>query len=207
MAVVVGVASCESGAFDHPGGDADPTTTSRPTGTGHHDTTGGGTGNGGTRYGWFLPEGPDSPSFPEDDVYRTLRTGDCDGAQSTLDAEWRSMTSPRNVLLYQAAVHLCRGGESAGRAVSERASRYGWEVDRGADGSGEVDCATYQAVRSYLEQRAPDTVTCVEGRPPDWPDDTHRADPRTDTTATTTTRTTTATTTGRTTTTTAAPAS
>ena len=101
------------------------------------------------------------------------------------------MTSPRNVLLHQAAVHLCRGAESAGRAVFERASRYGWAVNRGADGSGEVDCATYRAVRSVLEQQAPDSFPCVEGRPPDWPDDTHRQDPRTDTTTAPTTRTTT----------------
>ncbi|WP_143193342.1 hypothetical protein [Saccharothrix sp. CB00851] len=201
VAVVVGVTSCESGVFDRPGGDTptDPTTTTRPTGT----DTGTTTTKGETRYGWFLPEGPDSPSFPEDDVYRPLKSRDCTTAQATLDAEWSAMTSPRNVLLYQAAVHLCRGEESAGRAMFGRASRYGWAMNHGGDGSGEVDCATYQAVRSVLEQRDPRSFTCVEGRPPEWPDDVDRDDPRTDTDrTTTTTTTTTSTTTTRTTTTT-----
>lgn len=90
VAIVVGVASCENGVFDHPGGD---TTTDRPTsgrstgsGSGGHTTV---SRNGGDRYGWFLPEGPDSPSVPEDDVYRWLVSRAC-------------------ALLHQAAVHLCR---------------------------------------------------------------------------------------------------
>jgi hypothetical protein len=204
VTIVVGVTSCESGVFDRPGGDTatDPTTTTRHTGTGS-DTT---TTKGGTRYGWFLPEGPDSPSFPEDNVYTALKARACAEAQAILDDQWSSMTSPRNVLLYQAGVHLCGGRESAGRAMFDRASRYGWAMNRGSDGSGEVDCATYQAVRSVLEQQAPESFPCAEGRPPRWPDDTDRADPRTDTTTTTTTptgtTTTTTTTTTRTTTTT-----
>lgn len=204
VAVAVGVASCESGVFDRPGGDTttDPTTSTRTTGSGSGADRTTTTGNGGTRYGWFLPEGPDSPSFSEDNVYRPLKSHDCGKAQTTLDDEWSAMTSPRNVLLYQAGVHLCRGEGSAGRAMYDRASRYGWAVNRGPDGSGEVDCATYQAVRSVLEQQAHDAFPCTEGRPPRWPTDTDRDDPRTDPTTTTRTSTTTATTTRTTTTTT-----
>ncbi|MCC8245927.1 hypothetical protein [Saccharothrix luteola] len=99
------------------------------------------------------------------------------------------MTSPRNVLLYQAGVHLCRGEGSAGRGMYDRASRYGWATNTGADGSGEVDCATYRAVRSVLEQQASETFACAEGRPPTWPTDTDRDDPRTNTTTTAITRT------------------
>jgi hypothetical protein len=207
VAIVVGVSSCESGVFDHPGGDTptDRTTTTHPdgdhTGTGTGETTADRTGNGGTRYGWFLPEGPDSPSFPEDDVYRPLKSRACAEARTTLENEWRSMTTPRNVVLYQAAVHVCAGELADGRAMVGRASRSGWAMDYGPDGTGEVDCAVYRAVRSVLDQQAPDTFACTGGLPPRWPDGLDRADPRTDTTKTTTTSRTGATT-GRTTTTT-----
>jgi hypothetical protein len=216
VAIVVGVSSCESGVFGHPGGHpagdttTDRTTTTHPdgttTGTGTDETTADGNGNGGTRYGWFLPEGPDSPSFPEDDVYAPLKSRACAEAQTTLDNEWRSMTTPRNVVLYQAAVHLCAGEPADGRAMFGRASRYGWAMNHGSDGTGPVDCAVYRAVRSVLEQQAPETFACTEGRPPKWTTDLSldRVDPRTDTTTktttdrTTTTRTTTTTTTSRT---------
>ncbi|MEV8442629.1 hypothetical protein AB0425_35070 [Actinosynnema sp. NPDC051121] len=191
MAIVVGVSSCESGVFDHPGGDTptDRTTTTHPDGTrtGSGETTTGGNDNGGTRYGWFLPEGPDSPSFPEDDVYRPLKSRACAEARTTLENEWRSMTAPRNVVLYQAAVHVCAGELADGRAMFARASRRGWAMDYGPDGAGEVDCAVYRAVRSVLEQQAPGTFACTGGRPPAWPAGPDRADPRTDTTTTTTT--------------------
>ncbi|MFD1145614.1 hypothetical protein [Saccharothrix hoggarensis] len=228
VAAAVGLAACGSGAFDRPGGETttDPATaTSGSTGDGGTTTgetgetgttgettggTGGPTGNG-RRYGWFLPVGPDSPSFAEDNVYRQLATfRDCGAAKTTLEQEWRSMTSPRNVLLYDAAVALCRGDESRARAMYGRAGRYGWLVNTGGDGSGAVDCPTYQAVRSVLDQREPQSFPCAAGRPPGWPPPPGgpRDDPRTDaneaTTTTTTSRTGGAgtTTTGRTTTTT-----
>lgn len=113
-AIVVGVASCDSGVFDHPGGDTgtDRGTTGGGSGSGSGGNTTTGSRNGGDRYGWFLPEGPDSPNFPEDDVYRRLVSWAC----AHMDGQWSSMTSPRAVLLHQAAVHLCRGDEPAGAA-------------------------------------------------------------------------------------------
>ncbi|XVS60604.1 hypothetical protein ACQPYE_20030 [Actinosynnema sp. CA-299493] len=95
VAIVVGVTSCESGVFDHPGGDTgtDRTTTAPTTGTGSggNTTTGSKTGD---RYGWFLPEGPDSPSFPEDDVHRWSVSRACAQAQSTLEVDPRTRTAP-----------------------------------------------------------------------------------------------------------------
>ena len=191
-ALGVGVAACGSGAFTPPTGDT--TTTTRGTGTGGDTTTG-------TRYGWFLPVGPSSNSTNEGILYQRLaEQKDCAAAQEGLERFRYGLLTPRNVLLYQAAIDLCRGDEPRARAVYGRIARFGWNLEFG-NSTYQVDCATYQAVRSVLDQRAPDSFACARGTPPAWPDGP-KDDPRTDVDEATTTR---ATTTTPTTTRTTAP--
>jgi hypothetical protein len=151
----------------------------------------------------------------EDVVYQRLAgDGDCGSAQEALDRPgldadlqpWRGMKSPRNVLLYQAAIRLCQGEESQARTMYDKAAEYGWAMDFGVDGSGKLDCVTYKAVRSVLDQQDRERFGCEDGKPSDWPesDARRRTDPRTGANEVTTT--TAATTTTAVTATTTAPA-
>ncbi|MEU4745809.1 hypothetical protein AB0G02_35840 [Actinosynnema sp. NPDC023658] len=190
VVVGVGVTACGSGVFGRTG---DVTTTGPTTSTTSTDGTGPGvTGTddpadtgvptaGGTRFGWYLPEGPRSTSTVEDSVYQRLAVDrDCDAAQTDLDDgnAWEGMRSPRNVLLYQAAIDLCRGAESSARAVYGRIAGHGWNLELGS--TEPVDCPTYRAVRSVLDQRESGTFECTRGTPPAWPDPQAKNDPRTD---------------------------
>jgi hypothetical protein len=149
------------------------------------------------RYPWKLPTGPSSPVTNEDVIYQPLTRNECAYAQQRLDEYWNGLQTPRNPPLYQAAIELCKGRAPQAKQMFARASRFGWAMDEGPGSTGAVDCATYRAVRSVLEQRAPDTIGCQRGEPPEWPTDDpyRRDDPRTDavegTTPTTTTTTTT----------------
>jgi hypothetical protein len=131
-----------------------------------------------TRYGWNPPTGPRTTSTNEDSFYGTLQTGGCSRTQSLLDEHWRSFVSPRNVVLYQAAIHLCLGQELPGRQVFERARMFGFAMM----GSDTADCFVYRAVRSVLDQVAVDAVGCQVGTPPRWPtwQPDEKDDPRTD---------------------------
>jgi hypothetical protein len=146
---------------------------------------GGGNGGGGEEeeYGWGLPDGPYTPDDTfEDDVYVPLQDGSCTNGQAKLDLHWRGLKSPRGVLLYQAAVHACRGELDAARQRFEQASTYGWQgLDWVAFGGFMYDCQVYKSVRSVLEQRARDAFTCQGGDPPGWPTEEReqRDDPRT----------------------------
>ncbi|MEU4443759.1 hypothetical protein AB0K14_20470 [Actinosynnema sp. NPDC050801] len=211
VAVALGVAACGSGVFGSPTGRTttdSATTTTRTTGSGGETggttggettgTTGGETGGEtatGTRYGWFLPEGPSSIATNEDIVYQRLaRDRNCQAAQEFLDrGAWKGMLSPRNVLLYQAAIDLCMGDESQARAMYGRIARHRWNLEFGS--TEPVDCPTYQAVRSVLDQRDPGSFACTKGSPPEWPDRQAKDDPRTDSNEATTTTTTVTTTT------------
>jgi hypothetical protein len=201
VAVALGVAACGSGVFDSPTGRTttdSASTTTRTTGSGGETggTTGGETTGAtatGTRYGWLLPDGPQSPSTREDLVYQHLaKYRSCGAAQAELDDGdgWAGMMTPRNVLLYQAAIDLCLGNEPRARAMYGRIAHHGWNLEFGH--TEPVDCPTYQAVRSVLDQRDPGSFTCTKGSPPEWPDRRAKDDPRTDSDeATTTTVTTT----------------
>ncbi|WP_157528507.1 hypothetical protein [Nocardia sp. NRRL S-836] len=201
VALVLALAGCGSGALTAPT-DAVVTTT---TGTAAHDTT---TAHEKTttttkrQYGWFLPEGPTSPTTNEDALYRRLLAKACGEAQQELDRTWSGLLTPRNAPLYQAAVDLCRGDVSGARVMLAKATALGLQMRQGAGGSAAVDCAVLKAVRSVVDQVAQESVRCTPGTPPKWPTDDPFAkdDPRTDvvegtTTTTTTTRTTTRTTT------------
>jgi hypothetical protein len=138
-------------------------------------STGGGDdrGDGGEEYGWGLPEGPTSPDDTfEDDVYVLLAAGNCAKAQSSLDGVWVQLKSPRGVLLYQAAVHFCAGERHAGEERFDQASAFGWKgvdwVAHTDKGGFRFDCEVYKSIRSVLEQRARDNISCPGGDGPTW---------------------------------------
>jgi hypothetical protein len=147
--------------------------------------SGGGTNGGGEEeeeYGWGLPDGPYTPDDTfEDDVYVPLQDGSCRDGQAKLDLHWRGLKSPRGVLLYQAAVHACRGELDTARQRLEQASAYGWQGLDWVAGGFMYDCQVYKSVRSVLEQRPRTDFTCQGGDPPGWPteDRDQRDDPRT----------------------------
>ncbi|MDQ3974797.1 MAG: hypothetical protein M3276_10825 [Actinomycetota bacterium] len=193
--VVVGglLGACGSGATEGPGdgdelsapNDGDPTFAGGGNGGGG-DGGGGdeGGGAGGEEYGWGLPQGPYTPDGVfEDEVYVPLQGGSCELGQSELETFWDQLRSPRGVLLYQAAVDSCRGDREAARRRFEQAGAYGWQgVDWVASGGFRYDCEVYKSLRSVLEQRARDRVTCPGGDPPGWPSadpGVPRDDPRT----------------------------
>jgi hypothetical protein len=200
-------AGCDDGGKDRTGGDVSTTSTasdvatSLTDGSTTSDTTASTTAQPTTtttarRYTFGLPGGDLSPAEFERDVYRRLRES-CDAGQRELDARWSQLVSPLHVLLFQSAVHVCRGEDALGRQFFDRGSAYGWPGVR----TYETVCNTYKAVRSVLEQIAPASIECPRGSPPPWsdPDPSRpRDDPRTDederTTTTTTPTTTTSTT-------------
>lgn len=145
------------------------------------------------QYGWRLPEGPTSPTTNEDVIYQRLVAEDCGEAQRYLDKSWSGLQAPRNAPLYQAAVDLCDGNQASARSMFAKAAALGLQIHQGAGGSPAVDCAVLKAVRSVLDQVSQESVRCVPGRTPAWPDKIPRDDPRTDIVKGTTTTTTTTT--------------
>jgi hypothetical protein len=73
-----------------------------------------------------LPEG-DSPVLvsAEDEVYAPLAEGKCDEAEDQLDERWQAMQSPGWVLLFQAAIELCRGDVEQARVLFAQAEDAG----------------------------------------------------------------------------------
>lgn len=143
---------------------------------------------------WSLPLGDTSVSNNETELYRTMRDGQCAHAQETLDRLWHGLTSPQNVLLYQAAVHFCAGrtneGTSAFRAGDKQFGFRGVHTQ-------ELDCNVYRAAASIVHRKPQESITCPDGTPPRWPPggaDT-RDDPRTPTDESTTSTTSTSSTT------------
>ncbi|WP_091375293.1 hypothetical protein [Actinokineospora alba] len=121
----------------------------------------------GRQFGWNLPTGPKTTSTNEDILYRTLLRGQCAQAKADLDRLWWTLLSPRNVLLYQAAVDLCAGRQSAARVMYDKAARIGFMVSD--PDFKTVDCLTYKAVRSVVKQEPQDRIDCVVGQVPGWP--------------------------------------
>jgi hypothetical protein len=196
------LAGCNSGAVVAPDGD----TTVRPTNQGGGGGGGGGGGRGGggegERFSFGLPVGDTSVSLNEAIVYIPLQKGNCGEAQAKLDVPaaegveplWKGFRSPRNVLLFQAAIHLCAGRVATARPFFQRAEAdYGW----GGLAPGGIVCETYLASASVIRQQPKSAFTCVAGEPPPWGDQyPNLDDPRTavDESATTTSTTTTTTT-------------
>ena len=152
-------------------------------------------------YTWRPPDGDLSPNDElERGVHNALRIG-CDRAQQQLDRLWEGFQSPRSVLLFQAAIELCRGDVEAARDLFGQASAFSWE----GLATAVPECVIYQRVVSVLSQVPHESVTCLGGSGPTWPssdEDVPRDDPRTpelDESVTTTTSASTSTTTSTTT--------
>jgi hypothetical protein len=161
---VILVAGCGSGAVTSP----DNKGGSRQTGQGGGGQGGGGQGSGGQggetkKYSWDLPAGDTSPTGNEGSLYGALMS--CQGAEQTIAEAWSGFNSPRNVLMYMAAAHLCHGDVSGGRPFYNRAvSEYGlaglWADTR--------PCDTYRSVASVLLQAPRESFACPEGQSPEW---------------------------------------
>lgn len=106
----------------------------------------------------------------EHPIYVALEQGECGQAQEDLDRWWDDMYSPRNVLLYQSAIHVCRGEMDSSRRFFDQATDvYGWQgLDHDVDGFM-YDCQVYKSVRGYVERRDRDSFTCPSGAAPRWP--------------------------------------
>ena len=157
MTAVTGLTGCRSGAVTPPASTtAEPSSNPR---AGSAESAGGG------KYSWDLPAGDTSPSGNEGSFYGYLMQ--CDGAVEELrsDRWWENFNSPRNLLLYMAAAHLCRGDTEAGRPYYEEAmSQYG----SSGLGTDSRPCDVYRSVSSVLLQRARDSFACPGGQLPIW---------------------------------------
>lgn len=100
---------------------------------------------------------------PDAQVYRALRSG-CDAGQQALNSSWDRLTGPREVLLFTAAVQMCRGDQAGALASFQKASTYGWN-GLGPDRSS-ARCAVYTALTVTLNQVAPAVVSCPAGLSP-----------------------------------------
>jgi hypothetical protein len=76
-------------------------------------------------------------------------------------------------------VHFCAGERQAGRQRFDQAGAYGWQgvdwvvaVSHYGDDAirYRYDCEVYKAIRSVLEQRARDSISCPGGDGPTWPE-------------------------------------
>ncbi len=125
------------------------------------------------RYSWTLPKGDESTN-PIDNMYSLLYSHNCDDAQTALEAPppgpggWSAFGSPRDVLLFQANIYLCRDtaqSTSAGIGMFQRAeSTYGW---KGTKANQDI-CQLYQAAVSVANQSPPSNFPCLSGRAPAW---------------------------------------
>jgi hypothetical protein len=205
-ALVWTVAACGSGAVEGPDDEASSDGGGGNGGSGNGGSGNGGSGNGGSGNGgggnggggnggggnggggngggdefpWGLPPGDTSAAAQEAIIYGLIEQGRCEDAQTSLDEGWRILNGPRAVLLYQAAIHFCRGERDAGRQRFVQAGDlFGWE---GVNWPS-LDCNVFKAIRSVLEQRAKEAIEdCPGGETPLWPEDVpaeSRDDPRT----------------------------
>lgn len=132
-------------------------------------------------YGYHLPYG-DTPNAQDDAVvYMYLLRGDCASAQNLLNDSWNHLGAfyggPRMVVMYQAAIEMCRGNDSAARYFSQIAkTRYGWA----GLAKDQYTCNIYRATRSVWWQRRLSSIKCRKsGDIPWWPGNRTCDDPRT----------------------------
>jgi hypothetical protein len=185
LVYVVLVAGCGSGAVTSPDQNNESSSStqggggSQGGGTQGGGTQGGGTQGGGTqggggsqgggsqggetkKYHWVLPPGDTSPTGNEGSGYGVLM--DCQGAEQWVADAWSGFNSPRNLLMYMAAAHLCHGDIAGGRPFYSRAvSDYGLA---GLDGSR--GCDVYRSVASVLLQAPRESFPCPGGEAPQW---------------------------------------
>jgi hypothetical protein len=117
-------------------------------------------------YGWTLPISDVSSTGSLDgEIYEALR-GSCGKGEQALWERWSRSLSPRDVLLFEAGVHLCRGNIDQARNYYDRAQKeYGWS---GLAPPGAARCDLYQSVASVLEKAPRGTFTCLDGASPDF---------------------------------------
>ena len=169
------LAGCGSSAVrgPNPGDDSDP---QGQTADGQQGQTG---GRGRDRYEFrLLPVGDRVGDEQEERAYDYLLRHDCDAAQRVLGApgdrsgNWQNFDNPRNVLLFQAGVHLCHGDSKAAGPYYTAAGQHGWAAT-----DNPAVCQLYKAVASVLEQRPRRDFAC-QGGDLAWPDG-GQDDPRT----------------------------
>ncbi|WP_156067496.1 hypothetical protein [Pseudonocardia halophobica] len=100
---------------------------------------------------------------PDAQVYRAVRTG-CDPGQQALNSRWDQLTGPREVLLFAAAIQMCRGDQAGALASYQKASTYGWNGLGPDRMSGR--CAVYTALTVTLNRVTPAVVSCPAGLSP-----------------------------------------
>ncbi|SHG55823.1 hypothetical protein [Streptoalloteichus hindustanus] len=130
-----------------------------------------------TGQGLALPSPPPrSPNLPrptrEREVYEALRTGDPARAQEVLDRDWQDMTSPRNVVLYQAAIAVASGDGARAKAEIQKVRQH-YSLGTG-NATGVLDCNILRALAERLSDKSLD---CQADPPPPWPAG-GRQDPR-----------------------------
>ncbi|MCP2258983.1 hypothetical protein LX15_002682 [Streptoalloteichus tenebrarius] len=128
------------------------------------------------------PVSPGATPSREREIYEALRAGDPRRAQELLDSGWQEMTTPRNVMLYQAAIAMASGDEERARRETQQMKQ---RFAMGTEGpTGEIDCNLVHA----LDKMPDSQITCEPQPPPKWPEG-RRLDPRVAvTTSTPTTR-------------------
>jgi hypothetical protein len=182
------VAACGSGAVEGPNdeGSSDGGASGNG-GSGNGQSDNAGSGNGGSdedgdgdEFSWGLPPGDTSAAAQEAVIYGLVEQGRCAEAQASLDDGWRILNTPRAVLLYQAAIHFCRDERDKGaQRFAQAGDLFGWTGVHWPS----LDCNVFRAIRSVLEQRAPESIEeCPQGETPLWPEDVpseSRDDPRT----------------------------
>jgi len=136
------------------------------------------------RYGFSLPAGPANAANQEDRGYEWLRKQKCDTAQSQLEKDWNGMSSPPFVLVFQAAVEVCRDHRTSARRWYDRLKRMFPESYNHCADSWTVRNA-YRAVVGYLEDVRASTVPTVDYPITFWPtgpdgDTDYDHDPRQD---------------------------
>ncbi|WP_162908286.1 hypothetical protein [Allorhizocola rhizosphaerae] len=138
------------------------------------------TGSGRTDRKYRLLDLPEGDSTVAEDAarwYEALRKGECASVQAALDRSWSRLDNPREVLIFQIAVELCRNNvDAAGRWFDLATNRYGW---KGLFTDMHM-CELYKAAASGIRQRSKDDFPCkhayYEGEMPKWGDP--KQDPR-----------------------------
>jgi hypothetical protein len=164
-------------------GTSNPTDRSTPTGKGSPTGTSSPTGRSGPPSGsptggpsdsetdesesfdWGLPPTDISPTGNAGPMYGALQRG-CDVGADYLVSAWQGFNNPRDVVLFAAAVELCRGHRDAGRTWYEHAvDRYGMSA---VSPEGKPVCDVYKSIRSLLDQQPRDAFPCPGGSPPEY---------------------------------------
>ena len=123
-------------------------------------------------YGYHLPYGDTSYAQPDEIIYGMLLADRCTDAQKNLDDNWFQLGvgGPREVLMMQVAIEMCRKNDPAARHFFNIAqTRYGWA---GLGLPQDIWSRNiYRAVESFwrqIPQNSPE-LTFPGGKIPLWP--------------------------------------